>query len=30
MYYASANIAKRSYLVFTLYKKGYKYEVVEF
>lgn len=30
IYYASANIAKRSYLVFTLYKKGYKYEVVEF
>lgn len=31
MYYASANIAKRSYLVFTIYKKeGYKYEVVNF
>jgi len=30
MYYASANIAKRSYLVFTIYKEGYKYEVVNF
>jgi predicted phosphodiesterase len=30
MYYASANIADRTYLVFTLYKGGYKYEVVEF
>jgi Icc-related predicted phosphoesterase len=30
MYYASANIAKRNYLVFTILKKGYNYEVVDF
>lgn len=30
MYYASANIHKRSYLVFTIYKKGYNREVIEF
>jgi predicted phosphodiesterase len=30
MYYAPANIHKRSYLIFTIYKKGYNREVVEF
>lgn len=30
MYYGCANIAKRSYLLFTIYNKGYNYEVVNF